>query len=122
MSDLSDQDLREKVLAQAMLGTVKDLSTLLIYVTAEESAKAKYGVHESPHVNAVRKKPEYVKSKSKSCCGQSFHADNNKDRSTECKAYGKERSKCHKTNKFASQCKSARAVGVWCTFSGSTKN
>ena len=122
MSDLSDQDLREKVLAQAMLGTVKDLPTLLNYVTAEELAKAKHGVYESPHVNAVRKKSEYVKSKSKSCgcCGQSFHGDNNKDRSTQCKAYGKECSKCHKANHFSSQCKSARAVTASAKSAGNT--
>ena len=48
MSGLLEQDLKEKVVTQAMLNTVKDLSTLPNCVTTEESACAKTGVHESP--------------------------------------------------------------------------
>ena len=109
MSGLLDQDMREKVLAQAMLGTVKDLPTLLNYVTAEESARSKCGVHEIT-VGSVRKKSDYLKSKTKlcACCGHALHGDNNKDRAAQCKAFGKECSKCHKSNHFASQCKSAK--------------
>ena len=114
MSGLSDQDLREKVLAQAMLGTVKDLPTLLNYVTAEESARAKSGVHENNQVNGIRRKSDYVRSKTKhcACCGQNLHGDNNKDRPTQCKAYGKECSKCQKMNHFASQCRSTKPVAA----------
>ena len=54
MSGLLEQDLKEKVVTQAMLNTVKDLPTLLNYVTAEESARAKTGVHESPSISGVK--------------------------------------------------------------------
>ena len=38
MAGLADKELREKVLTQAIMGTVKDLSSLIEYTTAEESA------------------------------------------------------------------------------------
>ena len=46
LTGLADEEVREKVLTQAMVGTVKDLSTLIEYVTAEESSK-----HKSPPRN-----------------------------------------------------------------------
>ena len=39
MSGIIDKDLKEKVLTRAMLTNVRDLSSLLNYVTAEGSAR-----------------------------------------------------------------------------------
>ena len=61
MLGLLEQDLKEKVVTQAMLNTMKDLPTLLNYVTAEESSHAKTGVHEYLSTSGVRQrrqKPE----------------------------------------------------------------
>ena len=71
MSGLNDQNLQEKVLTQAMLNTVKDLPTLLNYVTAEESAKTNVVIHETS-VNAVRRFSGNLDRKTKMCghCGQ----------------------------------------------------
>ena len=113
MSGLIDQNLREKVLTQAMLNTVKDLPTLLNYVTAEESAKTNVATHETS-VNAMRRFSGNFERKNRMCghCGQPIHGKNNKDRISQCKAYGKECSNCAKPNHFASQCKSKKAVAV----------
>ena len=46
MAGLVNQDLKDKVLTQAMLGVIKDLPTLLNFAAAEESAKARDRVHE----------------------------------------------------------------------------
>ena len=51
MAGLSEPELKEKVLTQAMLGTVKDLPTLLAFANAEESARAK---HPSKEIAAMR--------------------------------------------------------------------
>ena len=114
MSGISDIDLNEKVLTQAMLGNVKDLPSLLNYVAAEESAKSKIsGVHEQGQVSGVGRPPSgHVKNKTKRCghCGQSQHGENNQNRATQCKALGKECSNCHKPNHFAGQCKSGKAT------------
>ena len=93
MSGISDIDLSEKVLTQAMLKNVKDLASLLNYVAAEESAKSKNnGVHESQVGGLGRPKSGHAKNKDKKCshCGQPQHGDNNKNRTTQCKAVGKE--------------------------------
>jgi hypothetical protein len=86
MSGLRDQDLKLKVLTQAMLNNVKDLPSLLNYVTAEESARAKTGVHDTS--SGVRRQwPDCDIKKSKNCgnCGQPLHGDDNKERSSKCK-------------------------------------
>ena len=41
LSGIADCEMKEKILTQAMLGTVNNLTTLLNYTTAEESAKTK---------------------------------------------------------------------------------
>ena len=114
MSGISDIDLNEKVLTQAMLGNVKDLSSLLNYVAAEESAKYKNGgVHDQGQACGVgRAQSGHVRNKNKKCghCGQPQHGENNKNRATQCKAIGKECSSCHKPNHFAGQCKSGKAT------------
>ena len=44
---LQDQDLRDRALTQTMLGTIKDLPTLINFTTAEESARAKDSNYEA---------------------------------------------------------------------------
>jgi len=51
------------VVTQAMLNIVKDLPSLLNYVTAEESARVKTGVHETPNISGVRHRSEPNKPK-----------------------------------------------------------
>ena len=76
-----------------MLTTVKDLPSLLNYVTVEESANATTGVHEPSSIRGIGK-PRQVRpsprTKSKICgnCGQPLHGENNRDRTT--KAFNKE--------------------------------
>ena len=41
MAGIASAELKEKILTQAMMGTVKDLPTLIEFATAEESAKVK---------------------------------------------------------------------------------
>ena len=55
MSGINNQELREKVLTQAMLGVVKDLPTLLSFTSAEESARMKDSIH---GVAAVQEKKQ----------------------------------------------------------------
>ena len=112
MTGLGDADLREKVLTQAMLGNVKDLSTLLNYVTAEESARAQTGVHSQ--VSGLRKKSSYKQQNTSKCghCGGSPHGDSNKDRLTKCPAQGRECNNCKKLHHFSSCCKSAKVAAT----------
>ena len=56
MSGLSDPTLKEKVLTQAMLGTVKDLTTLMNYATAEESSKKKHPAKEVVYMKTQNKR------------------------------------------------------------------
>ena len=56
MAGLRDEVLKEKVLTQAMLNNMKDLSSLIIYVTAEESDRAKSGVHDSSNISGVNRR------------------------------------------------------------------
>ena len=75
LAGLFDNDMKEKVLTQAMLGTVKDLTTLLNYTAAEESAKAKSS---SQEVNAIHKK-KYGQPIVRKCkwCGWNQHGELN---------------------------------------------
>ena len=101
LAGLHDVGLREKVLTQAMLGTVTDLTSLINYAAAEESSKVKSQVHE---VGNVQEKRRHVGK----CnwCGLNQHGLDNARRQTECKAYGKSCTKCSKPNHFAVVCKS----------------
>ena len=100
MAGLSDPELKEKVLTQAMLGTVKDLPTLLAFANAEESARTK---HPSKEIAAMRQ----TNKKESKCqwCGQPQHGQNNSDRQRKCKAFGQKCNKCGKVNHFAVMCK-----------------
>ena len=105
LTGLIDEDIREKVLTQAMVGTVKDLPTLIEYVVAEESAK-----HKSPPRNLAaiqNKHSRHYQSQKCLGCGSQQHGSYNRNRAKSCKAYGKTCSKCGKPNHYASLCKSA---------------
>ena len=112
MAGLHDQDLHKNVKAEAMLGTVTDLASLISYVSAKESEEAKMSVHEveEPKVTGDCEKSDYARNKSVRCfcCGNPKHGENNKDRTVLCKAYGKICTRCNKPNHFATQCKSSR--------------
>ena len=74
---LLELDLKEKVVTQTMPNTVKDLPTLLNYVTAEEAARAKTGVHKTTNISGVRQgrhRPERDKANQRKCgnCGQAY--------------------------------------------------
>ena len=123
MAGLRDEELREKVLTQAMLGNVVDLNTLITYVTAEESARAKVGVHDlcgirrlkpdSPRPPPTGGGSPIQRLKTCGCCGQPQHGENNKDRIQKCRAYGHQCSKCNKMNHYPSLCRShGRAAAI----------
>ena len=101
LAGLNDADLREKVLTQAMLGTVKDLATLLSYTTAEESAKIKHPPQEIGQVQHQQTR------RAGKCqwCGSNQHGDKNSNRQSQCRAYGQQCTKCKKYNHFAAVCK-----------------
>ena len=65
MTGINNEDLKEKVLTQAMIGSVKNLSSLIEYAIAEESAKQK-----TPPRNlaALERKPQTPKN-GKKCIG-----------------------------------------------------
>ena len=101
IAGLMDEDIKEKVLTQAMVGTVKDLSSLIEYVSAEESSKQK-----SPprNISAIQKIP--MKSpQDRKCigCGMPQHGPFNRK---ECKVYGKICNKCQRQNHYTSLFKS----------------
>ena len=82
MAGIHNQVLCEKIKAQAMRGTVKDLTSLINYVSPEESSKAKLSVHEEPQISVVLKKSDYARNKSAKyiCCGATKHGEKNKNR------------------------------------------
>ena len=103
IAGLNDPDLKDKVLTQAMLGSVTDLPSLLNFTAAEESAKLKL----KADINAISNSQ---KSPTRKCnwCGMSVHGHQNRDREKLCKAFGKKCSKCQKLNHFANCCRSGR--------------
>ena len=106
LTGILNEELREKILTQAMMGTVSNLPTLLEYAAAEEAAKQKTPPR---NVAAVRKSAT-----SRKCpgCNQSPHGPFNRKRPSECKAFGKKCAKCEKMNHFTSVCKSSTNAAV----------
>ena len=110
IAGLIDEDIKEKVSTEAMVGTVKDLSSLIEYVSAEESSKQK---SPSRNISAIQKIP--MKSpQDRKCigCGMPQHGPFNRKRSKECKAYGKTCNKCQRQNYYTSLCKSLSVAGI----------
>ena len=100
MTGLLSDDIRGKVLTQAMMGTVKDLPTLVEFVTAEESAKI------SSPTRVATVKQSSLRPKKCSGCGLPDHGDY-ATRKNVCKAYGKKCNKCNKLHHFSHLCRSA---------------
>ena len=103
IAGLNDPDLKDKVLTQAMLGSVKDLPSLLNITAAEESAKLKL----KADINAISNNQ---KSPNRKCnwCGMPVHGRQNEDREKLCKAFNKKCNKCRKLHHFANCCRSGR--------------
>jgi len=109
MAGLANQDLKDKVLTQALLGVIKDLPTLLNFTAAEESARARDKVHE---ISVIRKRQFKPKIKRCGNCGNQAHGKNNKDRISQCPAQGKTCLKCEKLHHFASVCRTAKTAAA----------
>ena len=105
LAGLYDADMRDRALTQAMLGNIKDLPTLLNFTSAEESAK-----QSTPQVSAIARNRKNGHKTQFKCnhCGLSQHGEYNRDRQSQCKAYGTTCQKCRKMNHLASVCKSKR--------------
>ena len=101
LAGIADSEMREKIITQAMLGTVNDLTTLLNYTTAEESAKTKSPPQEIAQV--TQQSP--IRSKKCAWCAKPQHGENNANRLAQCKAMGQQCAKCKKFNHFAVACK-----------------
>ena len=101
LSGIADCEMKEKILTQAMLGTVNNLTTLLNYTTAEESAKTKSLPREIAQVTHESS----IKNKKCAWCSKSQHGENNINRLTQCRAMGQQCAKCKKFNHFAVACR-----------------
>ena len=110
MTGIHSEDLKEKVLTQAMIGNVKDLASLIEYAVAEESAKQKT----PPRSLAAISRKSQPKTHVKKCigCGMDCHGPLNRNRSAECQAFGKKCNKCGKMNHFSSVCKASSVKAV----------
>ena len=108
LTGILNDDLREKVLTQAMIGTVTNLPTLLEFTAAEEASKQKTP---SRNVNAVKKSGNAPNRKCNGC-GLNSHGPFNRKRSSECKAFGKKCSNCGKPNHFSNVCNSSTTAAV----------
>ena len=111
LAGIHNEELREKILSQAMVGSVKNMSTLLEYAAAEEAAKQK-----SPPrtVSAMSPKTTAKIQTNRKClgCNQPIHGPFNKRRVRECRAYGKRCDKCGKNNHFTHLCKSTSIATI----------
>ena len=100
---IQDRELQEKCTAQALLGNISDIQTLVAFCTAEESGRL--GTHAT--ISALRKssyrkeknRPQEGGNTSTKCkwCGEKAHSSSSPDaRAKECSAYKQTCSKCHK--------------------------
>ena len=111
MTGIASEELKEKVLTQAMIGTVKDLPSLVEYVTAEESSKHK---NSSKIIASVSKPIQKRPGKKCSGCGQQDHGDY-ATRKKECQAFGKKCKKCGRMHHYTSLCRSAVTAALQST-------
>ena len=109
MTGLIHEDLKEKVLTQAMLGVVKDLQSLIDFATAEEASRHRQPLKE---IAAIQNKPQPAQPKQCHYCGLQSHGQYNKQRSKQCPAFGKKCSKCGRNNHFANVCRSSRTAAI----------
>ena len=92
MAGIASAELKEKILTQAMMGTVKDLPTLIEFATAEESAKVKDTTKVAAIVRPQKTSNQQVRKCH--CCGDLQHGPYNKHRVSQCKAMGQKCSNC----------------------------
>ena len=114
LAGLLDRDLQARCTAQALLGHITDINTLVAYCTAEESSK----ISQAGTVASVRKS-SYKKQKAgaggqgtsraenKGCyhCGAHHSGYSAATRAKECKAFKADCSNCGKTGHYARFCK-----------------
>ena len=115
LAGLQDRELQSRCTAQALLGHITDIATLVAYCTAEESSK----LSQSSAVAGI-KKSSYRKQKTNTQSGNSGGGNSNKNcfhcgathsgyspavRAKECKAFNADCSNCGKTGHFAKCCK-----------------
>ena len=112
LAGLKDRELQEKCTAQALLGNISDIQTLVAFCTAEESGRL--GTHAT--ISALRKST-YRQEKGRSqegggtgskCkwCGEKAHSSNSPDaRAKECHAFKQTCSKCQKPHHLAKVCR-----------------
>ena len=106
LSGLSDQSMKERALTQAMMGSIKDLESLVKWCTADEAGRLA-----NPGMSVGRLKQSTLKQgKLKKCrnFGGPVHGDGGREaREKACKAFGKTCSKCNKKDHFSSVCKTS---------------
>ena len=108
LSGLADQSMKERALTQAMMGTIKDLDSLVKWCTADEAGRLA-----TPNTMVGRIQSTFKKLKNRKCrnCGAQAHGDGSRaDCEKECKAFGKICSKCQKRDHFSAVCKSSSAT------------
>ena len=112
ISRIRDQEMKDRVLTQAMLGSIKDLSTLVDYCTAEESSRltapSTVGRMRESHFKrqkGQRLREEHQPPKQKEKCG---HRGSVESREKSCRAYKLTCSKCQKKCHLANVCRSAK--------------
>ena len=116
ISGLQDHDMKDRVLTQAMLGTITDLTTLVNYCTAEESGRmtAPSTIGQLRQSTFKKEKgqklrDEYTAKVKCSYCGGLRHGDGSQAaREKSCRAYGKTCHNCQKKDHLANVCKSAK--------------
>ena len=122
LAGLYDRDMQERALSAAILKTIKDISSLVEFCSAEES-----GRKSAPSVNAIRSSYQLGKSTARAgqgstpvvpvtssrCdyCGGTPHSSNSRAvREKECRAFSMTCRKCSKIGHLASCCKSKKVV------------
>ena len=112
LAGLKDRELQEKCTAQALLGNISDIQTLVAFCTAEESGRL--GTHAT--ISALRKssyrqeknRPQEGGGTGSKCkwCGEKAHSSNSTDaRAKECSAFKQTCSKCQKPHHLAKVCR-----------------
>ena len=123
LAGLRDRELQEACTTQALLGNVKNISTLIEFCTAKESgqlsASGTVGAVKSSYKSgkfqqpAQPPTPTHPSGPCSHCGAARGHSDGGRaTREKECKAYSATCSKCGKKGHFAAQCKSKARVAA----------
>ena len=121
---LRDRDLQEACTTQALLGNVKNISTLVEFCTAKESGQMSASVTVGAIKSAYKSgkfqqhptqppAPTHPSGHCSHCGAARGHSDGSRaTREKECKAYTATCSKCGRKGHFAAQCKSRAKVAA----------